>query len=305
MTTRPQDLFIGRTREMAELTAALDDALEGRGGLVMLVGEPGIGKTRLAEGLAAAARDRGAQVSWGACYEEGSAPPYWPWTQAIRSLLAERASDAIEAALGARASVIAEIVPEIREKLPDLEPAPEVDPGQARFRLFDSVNTFLRDAAAAQPMVLVLDDLHWADRSSLDLLEFVAREVSSIPMLLIGGYRDVELSRRHPLAESLATLARGRGFQRIPLRGLESDEVGRLVEAVADIRPPPALVEEIHDRGLIKLEDNYVSQMLRYREVIRFMDSFFAPMYYSNRKNARYSNTRLRRLLRGCGFLDP
>ena len=238
------DPFIGREREMAELTAALDSALEGRGGLVMLVGESGIGKTRMTEELEAVARDRGARVTWSACYEGGSAPPYWPWTQAIRSLLTEP-SEAILTALDARAAVIAEIVPEIRDILPDLEPAPEMDPGQARFRLFDSVTSFLNDAARSQPMVVVLDDLHWADRSSLHLLEFVAREISSRPILLIGGYRDIELSRRHPLSESLATLARTRGFRRILLRGLASDEVGdgavrvgaqRLCE-VGDVEP--------------------------------------------------------------------
>ena len=232
---------------MAELTTALDDALEGRGGLVMLAGEPGIGKTRLTEELMVIAKDRGALVAWGACYEGGSVPPYWPWTQAIRSLLTQP-SEAILTALDARAAVIGEIVPEIRDMLPDVEPALEVDPGQARFRLFDSVTSFLSETAASQPLVIALDDLHWADQSTLDLLEFVARDISSNPMLLIGGYRDMELSRRHPLSATLAALTRVRGFQRIPLRGLGSGDVGRLVKAVGEIRPSRKLVEDIHDR---------------------------------------------------------
>ena len=123
-----------------------------------------------------------------------------------------------------------------------------MDPRQARFRLFDSVTSFLSETAASQPLVIVLDDLHWADQSTLDLLEFVARDISSNPMLLIGGYRDMELSRQHPLSETLAALTRVRGFQRIPLRGLESSDVGRLVEAVGEIRPSRKLVEDIHDR---------------------------------------------------------
>ena len=121
------DLFVGREREMAELTAAFEGALDGRGGLVMLAGEPGIGKTRLTEELTEVARDRGALVTSGACYEGGSAPPYWPWTQAIRSLLTEPAG-AVLNALGPRAAVIAEIAPEIRDVVPDMQPAPEVDP---------------------------------------------------------------------------------------------------------------------------------------------------------------------------------
>ena len=246
-TATGADPFIGREREMAELTMALDGALEGRGGLVMLAGEPGIGKTRLTEELTAIAKARGALVAWGACYEGGSAPPYWPWTQVIRSLLTEP-SEAIMSALETRGAVIADIVPEIREMMPDMQPASEVDAEQARFRLFDSVTSFLNEVAVSQPVILVIDDLHWADRSTLDLLEFVAREVATRPMLHIGGYRDMELSRRHPLSETLATLARARGFQRIPLRGLEIDDVGRLVEAVGNIKPPLALIKEIHDR---------------------------------------------------------
>ena len=170
---------------MAELTAALDSALEGNGGLVMLAGEPGIGKTRLTEEMEAVARDRGALIVWGACYEGGSAPPYWPWTQAIRSLLTEP-SEAILTALDARAAVIAEIVPEIRNMMPDVQSAPEIDPAQARFRLFDSITSFLNEIAISQPVILVIDDLHWADRSTLDLLEFVAREVSSKQVLIVG-----------------------------------------------------------------------------------------------------------------------
>ena len=246
-TATGADPFIGREREMAELTTALDGALEGRGGLVMLAGEPGIGKTRLTEELTAIAKARGALVSWGACYEGGSAPPYWPWTQVIRSLLTEP-SEAVMNALETRGAVIADIVPEIDDMLPDMQPAPEVDPTQARFRLFDSVTSFLNEVAISQPVILVIDDLHWADRSTLELLEFVARDVATRPMLLVGSYRDMELSRQHPLSETLATLARARGFRRIPLRGLGSEDVGRLVEAVGGIRPPPALIDEIHDR---------------------------------------------------------
>ena len=246
-TATGTDPFIGREREMAELTTALDGALEGRGGLVMLAGEPGIGKTRLSEEIAAIAKDRGALVAWGACYEGGTAPPYWPWTQIIRSLLTEP-SEAVMSALQTRGGVIADIVPEIRDMMPDMQPPSEVDPAQARFRLFDSVTSFLNEIAISQPVILVIDDLHWADRSTLDLLEFVAREVATRPMLLIGGYRDVELSRRHPLSETLATLARVRAFQRILLRGLASDEVSRLVEAVGKMALPHELIEEIHVR---------------------------------------------------------
>jgi DNA-binding CsgD family transcriptional regulator len=254
------DPFVGREREMAELTEALDDTLEGRGGLIMLMGEPGIGKTRLMEELTAVARSRGTLVAWGASYEAGGTPPYWPWIQAIHSLLAEP-SEAILGALNPRAAVIAELVPEIGNIIPGLQSAAQVDSEQARFRLFDSVASFLGEVASSQPMVVVLDDLHWADRSSLDLLEFTAHEVTARPVLVIGGYRDIELTRRHPLSESLAALARARGFRRIPLRGLESVEVERMVKAVGDIPLTAEMIEEIY----VRTEGNpfFVSEVTR------------------------------------------
>ena len=300
MPTSPRHIpFVGRVQEMAELKVALDDALVGRGGLVMLAGEPGIGKTRLTEELMAIAKDRGALVAPGACYEGGSVPPYWPWTQAIRSLLIEP-PEATLTALEARAAVIAEIVPEIRETLPNQQPAPEADPAMARFRLFESVTSFLNKVAAAQPLLLVLDDLHWADRSTLDLLEFVAREISLHPMLLVGGYRDMELARRHPLTDSLAELARVRGFQRILLRGLESTDVGRLVESAGKLTPSPALVEEIHSRT----EGNpfFVTEVTRdlAREAAERGEDFDALKFRIPEGVRQSIGTRLNRLSEEC-----
>ena len=134
--------FVGRQREMGELTAALDDALAGRGRLVMLAGEPGIGKSRAAQELASHAEGLGAQVLWGRCYEEDGTPAYWPWIQAIRAYVREQDAETIRAAMGPGASDIAAIIPDLREKLPDLELPPDLEPEQARFRLFDSITTF-------------------------------------------------------------------------------------------------------------------------------------------------------------------
>ena len=101
--------------------------------------------------------------------------------------------------MGPGASDIAAIIPDLREKLPDLELPPDLGPEQARFRLFDSITTFFRNSARTQPLVIILDDLHWADPASLLLLEFVAREMADCQLLVVGAYRDVELSRSHPL----------------------------------------------------------------------------------------------------------
>ncbi len=146
------------------------------------------------------------------------------------------------------AADMAEIIPELRRKLPDLEPPPALEPEQARFRLFDSITTFLKNAAQSQPLLLVLDDLHWADRSSLLLLEFLAREIQSSPLLVLGTYRDVEVSRRHPLSETLGSLIREQHFLRVQLPGLAEREVEQLIEGAVIVRPPPGLSVAIHQR---------------------------------------------------------
>ena len=139
--------FVGRHREMAELTGALDDALAGPGRMVMLAGEPGIGKTRTAQELAAMAEERGAQVWWGRCYEGEGAPPYWPWVQPMRSYVHERDAEQLRSDMGPGAADITDIVPEVRERLPNLEPSPALEPEEARFRLFDSIITFLKNVS--------------------------------------------------------------------------------------------------------------------------------------------------------------
>ena len=231
---------------MGELKGCLEDALSGRGRLVTLVGEPGIGKTRIAQELATYAGLRGAQVLWGRSYEEQGAPPYWPWVQAIRSYVREREPELLSSEMGSGAADIAEIVSDVRERLPGLPQGSKLEPEQARFRLFDSISAFLKSVSQRQPLVLVLDDLHWADQPSLALLQFVARVLGGARLLIIGTYRDMELSRQHPLAEALGELTRERLFQRVLLRGLTQDDVGRFIEMTSGNTPPRGLAEAVH-----------------------------------------------------------
>ena len=149
--------------------------------------------------------------------------------------------------MGSTASVIAEIVEEVKQRLPDVSAPPALeDPESARFRLFDSVTTFLKNAGQVQPIVLILDDLHWADKPSLMMLEFFAHELASSRILIIGTYRDMELNRRHPLSITLGDLTRERLFERILLRGLARPDVSRFIELAADVKPSDMLVETIH-----------------------------------------------------------
>jgi DNA-binding CsgD family transcriptional regulator len=234
---------------MAELKAALEGTLTGLGRLVMLAGEPGIGKTRTAEELAYVAQQRGVQVLWGRCPEERGAPTYWPWVQAIRSYLLEQEPETLRSQMGVGAGDIAQIVPDVQERLPDLiTSAPIEDPEQARFRLFDSITSFLKRASQEQPLLLVLDNLHWADPTSLRLLEFVAPELAVARVLLLGTYRDVDVSRSHPLFRTLGELTRQHLYQRVLLRGLSRDEVDQVMRAVGGVALPPELVATVHQQ---------------------------------------------------------
>ena len=239
-------VFVGRHAEMGELKAALEDALSGRGRMVTVVGEPGIGKTRISEELATYARMRGARVLWGRSYEDRGMPPYWPWVQFIRRYVRDADPENLRSEMGSGAADIAEMVSDVRDRFPDLPAPPVMEPEQARFKLFDSITAFLRSASRTQPMMLVLDDLHWSDKPTLLLLEFLARELSGARLLLVGTYRDMELNRRHPLAQTLGELTRERLFQRVLLRGLSRDDIGRFIEVTSGIIPPTGLLGAVH-----------------------------------------------------------
>jgi DNA-binding SARP family transcriptional activator len=238
--------FVGRERELAELAAGLDDALVGRGRLILLAGEPGIGKSRLADELSAHAIGRGAQVLVGRCWEAGGAPAYWPWVQLLRAYVREAHHDTLRAHVGAGAADLAQIVPELRETFSDLPAPRSLEPDAARFRLFDATAELLRKASRSRPLVLVLDDLHAADEPSLLLLRFLARGLGSSHILLIGAYRDVDPSPGHALRDMLAEVTRERVTRRLELSGLTEREVARYVELTASDVALSELVPGLH-----------------------------------------------------------
>lgn len=145
--------------------------------------------------------------------------------------------------MGPGAADIAEILPEIRAKLPGLELPPALGPEEARFRLFDAIANFLKSAAQERPLLLILDDLHWADRPSLLMLQFLERQLAGSRLLVVGCHRVVTLSRHHPLSEALAQLSRQPVFRRQLLEGLDYDDTGRFIEATVGIRPSVQFVE--------------------------------------------------------------
>ena len=256
--------FVGRRHELDTLRTALAATCAGRGRLVFLSGEPGIGKTATAAELADDASRSGARLLWGRCHEEAGAPPYWPWVQVLRAVVADRDADALRHDLGAGAADIAEILPDVRDRLTNLEAAsPAREPAEARFRLFDSLTRFLVAASHRQPLIVVLDDLHWADVPSLRFLEFLAPEIGDSRLLLIGTYRENELTRQHKLSDTLGGLARVPNVSRLRLGGLDGEEVRHFIAFAAGIVPPASLTRSIHEQT----EGN----PLFLREVVRFL----------------------------------
>jgi eukaryotic-like serine/threonine-protein kinase len=243
-----QTRFIGRTAELTTLKAAVERALEGRGSLVLVAGEPGMGKTRLVEEAAVYARLRGTQVLKGHCYETESTRPYLPFVDAIRSYVATQTTQALREELSAGASDVAKLVSEIRHRLPDLPDAPRHSDEEERYRLFESVSSFLANAALAHPIVLVLDDLHFADVPTLRLLQHLTRHLDSSRLLVIGTYQEVALHGRHPLAQVLVELRREHRFESIVLRALTREETGEVIAALAEdkLEVAPGVIPALH-----------------------------------------------------------
>lgn len=241
--------FVGRQRERARLDAALAEALAGCGRVVMLVGEPGIGKTRTAEYLAFAARRRNATVLVGRCHEGAGAPVYWPWRLLVRSYARRVARESLAEDLGTGAADVARVVDDLQRILPNLPAlSATMEPDEARFRFFDAFTRFLCAIARRHPLVLILDDLHWADLGSLQLLQFLAREMSDAALLIVGTYREVEVTGDDAKAEVLGSLSRERIFERLALQGLSDDETRTLLTAIVGSPPTEELLRALHAR---------------------------------------------------------
>ena len=238
--------FVGRDEERAELRAHLESALSGNGRVVLIGGEPGIGKTRLAQEIAAEARDRGAMTLLGHSYESESPLPYGPWVEMTNTVARVAPPKLFRELLGDDAPEIARLVPELRRVFPDIPAPVRLPPEQEREYVLTSVLNYLERSCRLQPLVLTLDDLQWADDASLLLLMRVAQQVSEMAMLVIGTYRDIELEVGRPLAKTLEDLLRRRLAERVSLRRLSEEAVGNLLTALGPSeQPPPALTKII------------------------------------------------------------
>jgi tetratricopeptide (TPR) repeat protein len=252
--------FVGRQTQLGALVSAVGAAEYGESVLALIAGEPGIGKTRLASEVAAAVATAGSvRVLWGMCLEDEGAPAYWPWLQLLRPLVADREADGPGAATMQHGGEVHRLLAQV--------PSPDVSP-DARFRLFDTVADVFGDQVHSSPLVLVLDDLHWADEGSIRLLQFLARDPRMHRLAIIGTYRDTDLDPDHPLARCLGDLVR-HGLH-IALGGLAKADVVDLIGALnADGRDLAGLVPLLHRQS--------GGNPLYLRELIRLLDTEGSP----------------------------
>jgi class 3 adenylate cyclase len=237
----PATGYVGRVTERERLTELWGQAAEGSLRLALISGEAGVGKTRLSTQLALQVREEGATVLYGRS-DEDLGVPYQPWSQALGYLVKEAPQRVLVAHVEHHGGDLARLIPALRDRLPDLSPPRESDPETERYLLYAAVTALLEGAGEAEPLLLILDDLHWADAPTLSLLRHVATASASMRVMVLGIYRDSDLSRDHPLTALLADLHRDQGGERMKLIGLESEDLLALMEA--------AVGQQLDEEGL-------------------------------------------------------
>ena len=222
--------MIGRADELGQLQSAWAAAQRGEGSVVLVAGEPGIGKTRLAAELAEHAHATGGTVLYGRSYDENLIS-YQPFREAIRQYSDATPTGQLRDDLAHDGAMLTRLVPELLARVPDLPPPVKAEPDTERYLLFEAVVSTLIALSARAPMLLVLDDLHWADHSTALLMARVARACPGARVMMLGTYRSEEVGNDHPLAAVVASLRRERDFRLLPLQGLSRSDVSALVQA--------------------------------------------------------------------------
>jgi class 3 adenylate cyclase len=221
-------IFVGRERERERLETAWRRVLAGHLSTVLVAGEPGAGKTRLTAEFARGVLASGAALLFGSC-EDGLAVPYQPFVESIRHHLAT----AQRPRLGPQAGELARLVPEIAEQVRDLEAPISSDPETERYQLFNAYVGMLADVAADAPVLLVLDDIHWATRPTLQLLRHLVRSRIDAPVMIVATYRETDVDDDHPMAEALADLHRSDAVERVDVAGLDEATIRRYLDGIA------------------------------------------------------------------------
>jgi eukaryotic-like serine/threonine-protein kinase len=238
---------IGRDAELKQLELRLEDTLAGRGSLILIGGEPGIGKTHLSSALLDAARLRGAFVITGHCHEMEGSPPYAPFIDMLEHIARSLPRDTFRHTLGDDAPEVARLMPELRRMFPDMPPVLALPPEQQRRFLFNACRAFMERLARLMPVVALFEDLHWADEPALLLLQHLAQAAAGMPMLIVGTYRDVDLEVGRPCARMLEALLRQKLGTRILLRRLPVTGVEEMLAVLSAQQPPRSLARMIFE----------------------------------------------------------
>ncbi len=228
----PATGYVGRVDERERLSELWEQASAGSLRLALISGEAGVGKTRLSTQLALQVREEGATVLYGRS-DEDLGVPYQPWSQALGYLIAEAPQKVLDSHAERYGGDLARLIPALADRIPDLPPPRESDPETERYLLYAAVAGLLEGAGEDEPLLLILDDLHWADQPTLSLLRHVMTAGASMPVMVVGIYRDSDLARDHPLTPLLADLHREQGGERLKLLGLTAEDVLALMEALA------------------------------------------------------------------------
>ncbi len=227
-----QGRLVGRQTELKTLRQHWQQSQSGQAQLVLISGEPGVGKTRLANEMISYARLQGARLLRGGCYEYEATVPYLPVAEALRDWVHGQSPQQLEEKLRDYASELAKLAPEIEVKIGPLEPNPALSSDQERMRMFDHVARFFSDIAVDRGLLIFLDDLHWVDQGTLSLIRYLLRRLRNERVMILGGYREVELDRNHPLAAALVEWNRERLITRIQLGRLTKEDCGQLLASM-------------------------------------------------------------------------
>jgi predicted ATPase/class 3 adenylate cyclase len=240
--------LVDRNAERAMLHQLIGATLGGHGRLALVAGEPGVGKSRLAAEIGDEAQARGMRMLIGHCVQMSGAPPYLPYVEIIEQAISNpRSPLALREALGDVAAEIARIAPALRRVFPDIPPPIELPAELARRYVWNSLSEFLGRAAQGQPLLLVLEDLHWADDSTLLLTEYLTPLLPEMPVLVLGTYRDIEVDLQHPLARVIGQLGSRGLVEQLTLRRLSYDGLRAMLQALAG-QPAPEQLARMIDR---------------------------------------------------------
>jgi tetratricopeptide (TPR) repeat protein len=238
--------LVARQAEQTKLRELWQACLAGEAHLGMISGEPGVGKTRLAIEIVTRARLQGAVVLQGGCYEYEANTPYMPFVEALRAWVHDQEGAILRDLLGATAADLARLAPEINSLVGPLSPPPSLSPNEERLRLFDSLTRLCSQLAEERGLLIFLDDLHWADQESLQLLHYLLRHMHGEKVMVLACYREVELGRTHPLADAIVEWNKERLMRRIPLDRLNADETRELLQALFQDEVAPEFLAAIH-----------------------------------------------------------